>query len=237
MRNSFPEHRALRGKNGVSDDDNDAVVNVSYHDALEFCKKLGQRESRIYRLPTEAEWVRMPRRHIYVYNTGDWFPDSLPEVAACARDFDPVSLRVGQFAPNAFGLYDMHGNVEGVWTTTGHIPQTKRPTHADRRRRIPGNARWSHHTPVKYLAKRQPKRHAPRRPPFPDRIPHSGVGRRASALRRKMEVPAVRRDISAGNPYGTFRQTPHCTCRRYRLSSLRNVAAACPFTATTTSRR
>lgn len=150
----FPEHRALRGKNGVSDDDNDAVVNVSYHDALEFCKKLGQRESRIYRLPTEAEWEYACRGGTYtLYNTGDWFPDSCHKSQRVARDFDPVSLRVGQFAPNAFGLYDMHGNVE-EWCMDYYGPYTADdatdpcgPALGEYRVTRGG----SHHTPVKYL--------------------------------------------------------------------------------------
>ena len=186
----FPEHRALRGKNGVSDDDNDAVVNVSYHDALEFCKKLGQRESRIYRLPTEAEWEYACRGGTYtLYNTGDWFPDSCQKSQRVARDFDPVSLRVGQFAPNAFGLYDMHGNVE-EWCMDYYGPYT-----ADEATDPCGPAQGeyrvtrggSHHTPVKYLRSANRSAMLPDDRHSPDRIPHSGVGRRASALRRKME--------------------------------------------------
>ena len=36
--------------------DDDAVVDVSWHDAVRFCEWLSQREGRMYRLPTEAEW-------------------------------------------------------------------------------------------------------------------------------------------------------------------------------------
>ena len=51
-----PAHRALRGKAGFSVDDDEAVVFVSYDDALGFCRWLSQKEGKSYRLPTEAEW-------------------------------------------------------------------------------------------------------------------------------------------------------------------------------------
>ena len=40
-----PEHRALRGKNGVSLEDDEAVVNVSYSDAVAFCEWLSQKRN------------------------------------------------------------------------------------------------------------------------------------------------------------------------------------------------
>ena len=51
-----PEHHKLRGKNNVSRNDDDAVVNISYQDAVDFCKWLSKKEGKAYRLPTEAEW-------------------------------------------------------------------------------------------------------------------------------------------------------------------------------------
>ena len=39
-----PEHKKLRGKNNVSTEDDDAVVNVSYQDAVDFCKWLSEKE-------------------------------------------------------------------------------------------------------------------------------------------------------------------------------------------------
>ncbi len=108
-----PEHKLLRGKDGVSTEDNDAVVNVSYQDALDFCEWLGQREGKTYRLPTEAEWEYACRAGTYTsYNLGDKLSDSIFCNQIVIRDFVPVSLQVKQTPPNAFGLYDMHGNVE-----------------------------------------------------------------------------------------------------------------------------
>lgn len=51
-----PAHRALRGKRGISREDDEAVVFVSWHDAVRFCQWLSEKEGRPYRLPTEAEW-------------------------------------------------------------------------------------------------------------------------------------------------------------------------------------
>ncbi len=149
-----PEHKSLRGKNNVSSDDNDAVVNVSYNDAVEFCHWLSDRDGIDYRLPTEAEWEYACRGGSYtLYNTGDWFPDSCHKAQRVARDFDPVSLAVGQFAPNAFGIYDMHGNVEewcldfyGLYSDSVQTDPMG-PERGEYRVTRGG----SHHTPVKYL--------------------------------------------------------------------------------------
>ena len=59
MRNmncSAPEHKSLRGKNGFSSEDDEAVVFVTYQDAVAFCDWLTRKEGKTYRLPTEAEW-------------------------------------------------------------------------------------------------------------------------------------------------------------------------------------
>ena len=51
-----PEHKQLRGKYGFSTEDDEAVVFVSYDDAMAFCEWLSKKEGKTYRLPTEAEW-------------------------------------------------------------------------------------------------------------------------------------------------------------------------------------
>jgi sulfatase modifying factor 1 len=108
-----PAHRALRGKRGLSCADDEAVICVSWHEAVAFCEWLSKREGRPYRLPTEAEWEYACRAGTTTaYHTGD----ALPEVYHKHQEADwnphPVSLRVGQTPPNAWGLHDMHGNVE-----------------------------------------------------------------------------------------------------------------------------
>lgn len=108
-----PEHRELRGKDGLSLADDEAVVNVSYQDAVDYCRWLSEKEGKTYRLPTEAEWEYACRAgSYYAYSTGEYLPESFLKNQQTARTLKPVSLRVGQTEPNAFGLYDMHGNVE-----------------------------------------------------------------------------------------------------------------------------
>ena len=72
-----PEHRALRGKDGLSSGDDEAVTNVSWYDAMDYCRWLSERTGRTFRLPTEAEWE-------YACRAGTSFPfywgDGLPGV-------------------------------------------------------------------------------------------------------------------------------------------------------------
>jgi formylglycine-generating enzyme required for sulfatase activity len=117
-----PGHRRLRGKLGWSEEDDEAVVFVSWHEAERFCRWLSEKEGRPYRLPSEAEWEYACRAGTTTaYFAGDrledkafqknagtsWFPD--PD----RRPRDGViSLAVGRTPPNGWGLLDMHGNVE-----------------------------------------------------------------------------------------------------------------------------
>lgn len=149
-----PEHKALRGKNNVSLGDDEAVVNVSYHDALAFCRWLSQREGKTYRLPTEAEWEYACRAGTdSPYFTGDTLPAEMCRNQTIARDYNPVSLAVGKTAANAFGLRDMHGNVE-EWCLDWYGPYSPAP------QTNPTGAKsgiyrvtrgGSHHTPVEFL--------------------------------------------------------------------------------------
>lgn len=113
--------------------DDHPVVNVTWNDAVRFCEWLSQKEGKKYRLPTEAEWEYACRAGTKTrYSSGD-DPESLSRIANVAdassvaagrkqfSDYHKFALRgndghftpakVGSFAPNAFGLYDMHGNV------------------------------------------------------------------------------------------------------------------------------
>ena len=149
-----PEHRALRGKNGVSTGDDEAVVNVTYQDAVDFCNWLSEKEGKTYRLPTEAEWEYACRAGTYTdYYTGDYLPESMCRNQVIARNYKPVSLKVGQTTPNAFGLYDMHGNVE-EWCLDWYAPYTA-DNQTDPKGPDTGMYRVTrggrHHTPVQYL--------------------------------------------------------------------------------------
>jgi sulfatase modifying factor 1 len=112
-----PEHKALRGKQGFSHGDDDAVVFVSWHDAVAFAAWLSKREGESYRLPTEAEWEHAARAGTTTaYSTGDQLPESYGQHQVTNRShfIDPgkMDLKVRQTPPNPWGLHDMHGLVE-----------------------------------------------------------------------------------------------------------------------------
>lgn len=149
-----PSHKSLRGKDGVSKEDDEAVVNVSYQDAVDFCKWLSEKEGKNYRLPTEAEWEYACRAGTYTkYYTGDYLPESMCRNQTIARNYQPVSLKAGSGVPNAFGLYNMHGNVE-EWCLDWYGPysdeaQTDPTGPATGLYRVTRGG--SHHTPTDYL--------------------------------------------------------------------------------------
>lgn len=88
---------------------------MTWHDAQEFCRRLSEREARRYRLPTESEWEYACRAGTGSrYSFGD-DPARLAEYAwfqgNSAIGGTPGVHPVAQKKPNAFGLFDMHGNV------------------------------------------------------------------------------------------------------------------------------
>ena len=115
-----PEHRQLRGKLGFSSEDDEAVLFVDWHHAVRFCRLLSEKEGLPYRLPTEAEWEFACRAGTETaYHSGDSLPEAFQKNATESwfpgsdRGKDrPVSLTVGRTPANAWGLFDMHGNVE-----------------------------------------------------------------------------------------------------------------------------
>jgi len=105
-----PGHKGLRGKEGYSRGDNEAVIFVNWYDAMAFCEWLSDKEGLAYRLATEAEWEYSCRAGTTTnYHTGDVLAYPYWERAG-RRSKEP--LMVGQTPANAWGLYDMHGNVE-----------------------------------------------------------------------------------------------------------------------------
>ena len=98
------------------DSSNHPVEQVSWEDAVEFCKKLSElpeekKACRVYRLPTEAEWeyaCRAGSKNAYSFGA-DLKP--LGEYAWFFNNRGKQTHPVGEMKPNAWGLYDMHGNV------------------------------------------------------------------------------------------------------------------------------
>ena len=113
---------------GFDQGDDHPVVNVTWNDAVEFCRWLSQKEKRAYRLPTEAEWEYACRAgsnsNWYAGNDEQILP-SIANVADRSLSTNRIAFRyakpwddgfaftapVGRFQANAFGLHDMHGNV------------------------------------------------------------------------------------------------------------------------------
>ena len=113
---------------GFAQSDAHPVVNVSWNDAMEFCKWLSSKEGKSYRLPTEAEWEYACRAGTTTrYSHGDdsegmakignvadaTFEAQFPELKGEIKASDGYAYTspAGSFLPNRFGLYDMHGNV------------------------------------------------------------------------------------------------------------------------------
>jgi formylglycine-generating enzyme required for sulfatase activity/tetratricopeptide (TPR) repeat protein len=98
---------------------NRPVEKVSWNEAVEFCKRLSEMMGKTYRLPSEAQWE-------YACRAGTTTPFYFGEtITTDIANYDGNSTyaegpkgvyrkettEVGSFPPNAFGLYDMHGNI------------------------------------------------------------------------------------------------------------------------------
>jgi len=96
----------FQGNKVTGDSDQHPVESVSWKDAKTFIKKLNQLEKgkAIYRLPTEFEWE-------YAARAGATDDISWDEINATAQIAKLTTQQVGQKKPNAWGLYDMLGNV------------------------------------------------------------------------------------------------------------------------------
>lgn len=88
------------------------VINISHADAVAYTRWLSERAGKTYRLPTEAEWEYAARAGT---DTEYWWGDDPGTENANCRNCGPEvsheTYPVGSFLPNAFGLYDVHGNV------------------------------------------------------------------------------------------------------------------------------
>jgi formylglycine-generating enzyme required for sulfatase activity len=114
------QYRSIMGGNALADGAGDLPIErVNWHEAIAFCQKLSQQTGNHYSLPSEAQWEYACRANsntpfcygetittdLVNYN-GDYPFGGAPK----GENRERVTP-VGSFAPNAFGLYDLHGNV------------------------------------------------------------------------------------------------------------------------------
>jgi len=107
-----PEYTWQEPKEGWEATPDHPVTQITYQDAVAFCEWLTKKEGRNYRLPTEAEWEWAARAG----SDGKWY---FGDDAAVADDHIVMGAKhpapVATKEPNAFGLFDMLGN---VWEMT-----------------------------------------------------------------------------------------------------------------------
>jgi len=89
------------------------VINVSWDHAQQYVAWLAKMTGRPYRLLSEAEWEYAARAGTTTaYSWGDELGKNNGNCNGCGSNWDGrQTAPVGSFAPNRFGLYDMHGNV------------------------------------------------------------------------------------------------------------------------------
>ena len=150
----FDPNHSFINHYGFAHEPNEAVIFVSWEEANAFCEWLSQQQGQTYRLPTEAEWEYACRAGTTTnYHTGDTLPEEYHKNAKKTRTIVPVPLVVAQTPPNAWGLYDMHGNVE-EWCYDWYGPYES-GDQTDPVGRVDGNFKvnrgGSHATEVLYL--------------------------------------------------------------------------------------
>jgi eukaryotic-like serine/threonine-protein kinase len=112
------------------------VEQVSWDEAVEFCKKLSKKTGRTYRLPSEAEWEYACRAGTTTpFYFGETITTDLVNyngnytyVSAPKGQYRQETTEVGKFPPNSFGLYDMCGNVYEWCLDKYHHNYEKAPT-------------------------------------------------------------------------------------------------------------
>lgn len=110
--------------------DNCPVERVSWDDVQLFIQRLNHQTGLNFRLPSEAEWEYAARaRTTTKYSWGNDIGRNNANCDGCGSRWDSSSTApVGSFAPNAFGLHDMHGNVSEWVQDSSHDSYSGAPT-------------------------------------------------------------------------------------------------------------
>ena len=105
------ESEPWAGRERVVDDPDSPAEFLTWHDAQDFVAVLNALGEGVFRLPTEAEWeyaCRAGSASQYCFGDGS---SALEEFAWFGEGLEGRVRVVGQKEPNAWGLYDIHGNV------------------------------------------------------------------------------------------------------------------------------
>ena len=122
------------------------AICMSHVAARQYCKWLSAKTGKFYRLPTEAEWEYACRAGSKTaYSFGDdpakldefaWFADNSARVLEPGADPVKAYHQVGKKKPNAFGLFDMHGNV-AEWVADKYLADAYAQAHGAVPRKSP----------------------------------------------------------------------------------------------------
>lgn len=105
------------------------LVDVNWFDANDYANWISQMTGKHYRLPSDAEWEYAAKANAQPGQKYSWGGDPAENNANCRNcgsQWDAeMTAPVGSFTPNAFGLFDMHGN---VWEWTSNCFVANSPT-------------------------------------------------------------------------------------------------------------
>ncbi len=92
-------------------DEKHPAMGMTWYNAMAFCRWLSEKTGKQYRLPTEAEWEYASRAgSTSTFGVGD-DPEKVKDYAWYDDNADSETSQIGKKKPNAWGLYDMSGNV------------------------------------------------------------------------------------------------------------------------------